>query len=316
MEHTPESKLPQSSNSDRTMKGRLLVFSKGLVMGVADSVPGVSGGTIAVIAGIYEELINSLKTLTPMALPILWREGAPAFWRHINGSFLLALLLGIMTSLYLSANTVLYLLEEHYPLIMAFFCGLVIASSWFLLRQVGQWSVSAVLLCVLGAGLTLLVSLINPLAGNYSYGYLFFCGMLAICAMILPGISGAFILLLLGVYDFVLSALRALDIGVIIVFASGCAIGLLSFAHLLSWTFERYRRETYAFLTGMLLASVVVLWPWKLSPDEGETAAVFLTPSGFENATGQSADVIFVMLLVLVGYVLVAFFERITRNQG
>lgn len=316
MESRAKSTTSLSIYSERTPRGRLLVFLKGLVMGVADSVPGVSGGTIAVIAGIYEELVNSLKTLTPVALLILWREGLPAFWRHINGSFLLALLLGIMTSLYASANTVLYLLDTHYPLIMAFFCGLVIASSWFLLRQVEKWRVSGVLLCLFGAGLTLLVSLINPLAGNQSGVYLFFCGMIAICAMILPGISGAFILILLGVYDFVLSALRALDVGVIVVFASGCAIGLLSFAHLLSWTFERYRQETYAFLTGMLMASVVVLWPWKLQPGEEASITVYLTPAGFESATGQPADVMFVMVLVLVGYALVAFFERITRKHG
>ncbi|OGT69804.1 MAG: hypothetical protein A3H44_00105 [Gammaproteobacteria bacterium RIFCSPLOWO2_02_FULL_57_10] len=299
--------------SEASVKGRLTIFLKGMAMGVADSVPGVSGGTIAVMVGIYEELIHSLKNLNPVLLPAHCKGGARQFWININGGFLFSLLFGIVTSLYLSANTVLYLLEFQYPLVMAFFSGLVFASTWFLRKQITHWQVREFGFLLLGIALTLLISLANPMAGTFNYFYLFFCGLIAICAMILPGISGAFILILLGVYDHVLSALRALDLGVIFVFASGCAIGLLSFAHLLSWTFYHYRQQTYSFLTGMLAASIVVLWPWKRVSEGESTEVTYLSPAGFEAATGQSSQLLSVILLVVVGYSVVAIFERITR---
>ncbi|MGJ8689396.1 MAG: DUF368 domain-containing protein [Gammaproteobacteria bacterium] len=304
------------SNSAETGKGRLGTFLKGMAMGIADSVPGVSGGTIAVMAGVYEELIHSLKNLNPVTLWSYRQQGIAGFWHSINGSFLLALLLGIVSALFISANTVLYLLEFHYPQLMAFFCGLVLASTWYLLQHVPRWNLPNGLLFLLGAGLTLLIAFVNPMATQVSYWYLFICGAIAICAMILPGISGAFILLLLGVYDFVLSALRGLDLAVIVVFASGCALGLLSFAHLLSWTFEHYRDRTYAFLTGMLLTSVVVLWPWKLVPEDAVLGTQYLSPSAYMAATGSPSTILSVLLLLLLGFALVLFFERIGRKRA
>lgn len=301
--------------SPATLKGRLALFFKGMAMGVADSVPGVSGGTIAVMAGIYEELVNTLKTLHPLTLPVLWKEGPAVFWLRINGTFLLVLLTGILTSLLLSANTVLYLLDEHYPHIMAFFCGLVLASTWFLIRETGKWTVKSLVFALFGVLLALLVSFANPLSGSTSLIYLFCCGMIAICAMILPGISGAFVLLLLGAYDYVLSALRALQFDVIVVFAAGCVIGILSFSHVLSWTFKHYRNQTFAFLTGMLAASIVVLWPWKVTPEEGIGEVVYHGPASFEAATGEPAGVISVIMLAVLGFALVMIFERISGRQ-
>lgn len=302
-------------SSSKTLQDKLLVFLKGMAMGVADSVPGVSGGTIAVMAGIYEELIHSLKNLSPLALWEFRKQGPTGFWRSINGSFLLSLLLGIVSALFLSANTVLYLLETHYPQLMAFFCGLVLASTFFLRRQVRRWRFLESAFLLMGMALTLLIAFINPLAGQTGYAYLFLCGAIAISAMILPGISGAFILLLLGVYDYVLTALRALDVGIIVVFAAGCATGLLSFSHLLSWTFRHYREQTYAFLTGMLLASTVVLWPWKFTPEQGAAAATYLSPSAYASVTGQSVSVLSVVCLFVLGFALVTIFERISTSR-
>jgi len=301
--------------SEATLKGRFILFLKGMAMGIADSVPGVSGGTVAVMAGIYEELILSLKNLNPVNLWICRTQGLKGWWKSINGSFLLVLLLGIFSSLYLSAATVLYLLEHHYPPIMAFFSGLVLASTWYLRRQVSQWNRGLVGLLLLGAGVTLLISLSNPLSGSSAYLYIFFCGLIAICAMILPGISGAFILILLGVYDQVLTALRAFDMGIILVFAAGCGIGLLSFSHLLSWTFFYYRQQTYAFLTGMLIASILVLWPWTFGPEEAASGSRFLSPAEFEEMTGRAANLPLVIFLFIMGFALVTVFERITRKR-
>lgn len=303
-------------SSAKTLQGKLLVFLKGMAMGVADSVPGVSGGTIAVMAGIYEELIHSLKNLNPVSLWSYRKLGVAGFWRSINGNFLLLLLLGIVSALFLSANTVLYLLETHYPQLMAFFCGLVLASTFFLRRQVLRWGGLEIAFLGLGIGITLLIAFINPLNGQSGYLYLFICGAIAISAMILPGISGAFILLLLGVYDYVLAALRALDAGVIVVFAAGCATGLLSFSHLLSWTFRHYREQTYAFLTGMLLASIVVLWPWKLAPEHGSIGAIYLSPSTYAAVTGNSVNVLTALGFFILGFALVTIFERISRRRS
>lgn len=245
------------------LRARLVLFLKGMAMGVADSVPGVSGGTIAVISGIYEALINALKQCHPLALKVLWQQGPRAFWQQIHGPFLLTLLSGVLLSLVLMANTVLFLLESYFVLVMAFFMGLVLASCWLLRAETGPWTLFKGLLFATGFTLTALTAVLNPLAGSTALVYIFVSGMIAICAMILPGISGAFILLLLGVYEYVLSALRSFQLDVILVFALGCVIGLLSFAHLLSWTFRYYREQSYAFLIGMLAASLIVLWPWR-----------------------------------------------------
>jgi putative membrane protein len=305
---------PVDHRSPATLRSRAITLLKGMAMGVADSVPGVSGGTIAVMAGIYEELIESLRNLNPITLLSYRRLGMAGFWHAVNGGFLLALLLGIVSALYVSAGAVLYLLEHEYPLIMAFFCGLVLASTWYLRREVVQWNLRALGWLALGVFVTLLISFANPLQGNTSLPSLFVCGAVAICAMILPGISGAYVLLLLGVYDYVLQALRALQFDVIVVFASGCAIGLLSFSHLLSWTFFYFRQQTYAFLTGMLAASVLVLWPWKLTPEGA--AAQYLNPSSYAAATGESVSVLMVLLMLSLGYAVVTGFARISgRNE-
>jgi putative membrane protein len=304
----------EDHRSPATLRSRAITALKGVAMGIADSVPGVSGGTIAVMAGIYEELIESLRHLNPVTLWSWRRLGLAGFWRAVNGGFLFSLALGILSALYVSAGAVLYLLEHEYPLIMAFFCGLVFASTCYLRREVERWDLRELGWLALGVFVTLLISFANPLQGNTSLPSLFVCGAVAICAMILPGISGAYVLLLLGVYDHVLQALRALQFDVIVVFASGCAIGLLSFSHLLSWTFFHFRQQTYAFLTGMLAASVLVLWPWKLTPEGA--AAQYLSPSGYAAATSESVSVLLVMLMLVLGFAVVAGFARIAgRNK-
>lgn len=271
---------------------------KGMAMGLADTVPGVSGGTIAVICGIYEELIHSLRRLTPFSLQLLWQQGFIAWWHHVNGSFLLILLLGIFSSLLLAANAILYLLANHNELVMGFFAGLILASSWFLQKQIGPWSWQKIVLLLSGVAITLLLTLANPLAGSNSLAYIFFCGLIAICAMILPGISGAFILLLLGVYEQVLTALRVMQMDVLLVFAAGCVTGLLSFSHLLALMFRYFRQQTYAFLNGMLLASVYVLWPQGLLLD-----------------SGPDLQLVWVLLLALAGFALILIFEKLINPR-
>jgi len=296
--------------SHRRSKDLPGVFLKGMAMGLADSVPGVSGGTIAVITRIYERLIHAIRSLNPFTVRV-WREqGAGAFWRTIDGSFLLTLGLGILSALVLMANLVLYLLEHHQVQVMAFFAGLVLASTWFLRRQVSQWRASLLLMVLAGFVITGFVGFLTPAVASDSRLYLFFCGAIAICAMILPGLSGAFILLLLGVYEYVLDGLRSVDMSIILVFASGCVLGLLSFAHLLSWLLYRFRDQSYAFLTGMLLGSVVVLWPWK------DASGRHVLPSGYELMTGQDASMLAAAASALTGAMIIVLLERVVRTRS
>lgn len=288
------------------------LFLKGMAMGAADAVPGVSGGTVAVMTHIYERLIAAIRAAVPAFHRLRRGEGVIQAWRTLDGSFLLVLAAGILASLLLVANLVLYLLETHYPLVMALFCGLVLASARFLLREVERWSAASVVACLLGAILTVLLSLGSPVSVEAPSGiYLFICGAVAISAMILPGLSGAFLLLLLGVYEPVLAALRGLEWSTIVVFAAGCLAGLLTFAHVLGWVFLRYRSETYAAIVGMLAASLVALWPWKNTSLSGGGISL-LGPAEYEAATGQAARPLLVLGLVVAGFALIMVFERVT----
>ena len=297
-----------------TLNQRLILFLKGMAIGIADSVPGVSGGTIAVISGIYEQLLQALRSCNPMALKVLWQQGPGMFWHSIHGSFLLTLGLGIFFSLILMANTVLYLLDNHFMLVMAFFLGLVLASCWLLYPHAGRPTVLKAFLFLLGFFITTMTALLNPAAGSSSLLYLFFCGMIAICAMILPGISGAFILILLGAYEYVLNALRSIQLDVILVFALGCAIGLLSFAHVLSLMLRYHREATFAFLIGMLVASLIVLWPWRLSTEPG--SGLGMMPWTYAGITGDSAQLPLIFICALGGFFVIVGLQALVSRFG
>lgn len=309
---------------NRNTRDYLLVFLKGMAMGMADSVPGVSGGTIAVITRIYDELIYAIRAFDLEALKLLLNGEIRKAWHQVNGNFLLTLLSGIVISLWLSAQVVLALLESQFEVLMAFFIGLVLASSWYLRRETGSWNWKTGLALLTGAALTLLVGTLTPAAINVSYIYLFFCGLVAICAMILPGLSGAFILLVLGVYDHVLNALINFELSVILVFVTGCILGLLMFSRILAWALHSHRELSYAFLTGMLLASIYVLWPWQQSTgvgadSEGHTLALQssnLLPGQFQAMTGQDPRVLTVMIALMSGILLIALFEKLFRKPA
>lgn len=241
-----------------------MVFVKGLAMGAADVVPGVSGGTIAFITGIYERWIEALSRFNLTAWRLLREEGFAALWRYIHGGFLLALLAGILCAILTLAQSVRWLLEHHPVPLWAFFFGLVAACIWFLRREVRSWHTATYIAAAIGALLAVIVSLL-PQADAAAHGlpFIFFAAALAICAMILPGISGAFVLVLLGAYKPVLDALHARDWAVLFTFAAGAVIGLLSFARVLQWLFARYHDLTVALLTGFIAGSLVKIWPWQ-----------------------------------------------------
>jgi putative membrane protein len=240
-----------------------------MAMGIAEVIPGVSGGTIAFITGIYERLLNAIKGVSPDRIKD-WRQGGfRLFWEQLDGNFLLVLIGGMAIGLILGIYGVSHLLENYPPVIWAFFFGLILSSVWYIGKQV-IWNFGAIILLLAGAGIAFWITIAAPAQGSDSSVFVFLSGMIAISALILPGISGSFILLLLGMYTVVVPSVKAfLDtfstepLRIVFVFGLGCLVGLASFSRVLSWTFRHYRSQTLAILTGFMLGSLNRIWPWR-----------------------------------------------------
>ncbi len=241
----------------------LIISFKGLAMGAADAVPGVSGGTIAFISGIYEELITTISNVNISLLKTLINKGFKAFWKQLNGDFLLALLVGIVISYVSFMRLAKYLIEFQPILIWSFFFGLIIASILFVGKQITKWSIASIIALIIGAIAAYYITTLPSSTNNESPFFLFFAGALAICAMILPGISGSFILVVLGAYKTLSNAIHDIDIKKLSLFILGALVGLLSFSHVLKWLFKHYHNITLATLTGFILGSLNKIWPWK-----------------------------------------------------
>jgi putative membrane protein len=227
-------------------------------------VPGVSGGTIAFISGIYEELLKTINSFNLEAIRILRKDGVAAAWKAINGNFIFSLLLGIGMSIVFLAKLIKWLLENEPVLLWSFFFGLVLASIIYIARQIKKWNVITIIMLIIGGVFAYYITILPPMSNSISSGwFMFFAGALAICAMILPGISGSFILLLLGAYKPVLDALHDKDFKTLFFLVTGAIIGLLSFSRLLKWLFDKYHNVTLAVLTGFVAGSLNKIWPWK-----------------------------------------------------
>lgn len=258
----------------RSIKDYALLMLKGMGMGAADVVPGVSGGTIAFIAGIYDELINSIKSINGESLKLLFTGKIGAFARKINAPFLLTLISGIAISVFSLAKLVTWLLTEHPILIWAFFFGLVLASTWFVMKDIREWNLKTIPTFAAGAAIAYYITVATPADTPSNLLFIFCCGAIAICAMILPGISGSFILVLLGKYFYIMDAVKTFDLVILAVFGAGAFIGITTFSRVLSFTLKRFRNMTLAMLTGFMLGSLNKVWPWKESTEmtiNGET---------------------------------------------
>ena len=303
----------------RDVRAYCLLFLKGMAMGAADVVPGVSGGTIAFISGIYEELLRSLRACTPLALASLFREGPKSFWRRINGGFLSVLFGGILFSIATLARLISYLLEHQPLLLWSFFFGLIVASIIYIWRQLVRKSVREYLFLLLGMGVALASAFAPAVQLEASPLSVFAAGMLAICAMILPGISGSFILLLLGMYSIILGAVTSGDVALLAIFALGCAAGLMLFSHLLSWLLSRFHGATLAVLTGFLAGSLVLVWPWResaLAAGHGRSDTLqLLAPSQYAQLVGD-AQLPAALALMVVGFALVLMLEYVGGRRS
>lgn len=235
---------------------------KGAGMGAADVIPGVSGGTIAFMTGIYENLVGSINAISITALKLLFTGRFKEFWKHINGSFLLSLFTGIVISVFSLAKLMQFLLSGYPIQTWAFFFGLIVASSFYILRDIKDWKIKDAATLVCGIALGVAVCTLSPSETPDSLWFIFICGAIAICAMILPGISGSFILLILGKYEYMMDSIVNMNLGVIAVFAAGAAVGIISFSKFLHWLLARYHRATLIALAGFIIGSLVKVWPW------------------------------------------------------
>lgn len=306
------------------MKDYIALFLKGMLMGAADVVPGVSGGTIAFITGIYEELINTIRSFNLQALQVLLREGPVACWKHVNGTFLVTLLAGIVASIVTIAGGVLYLLANYPVLLWAFFFGLILASTWLIMTHIDDWNTNLISTFVLGALIAFVITSLAPAEIEPTSPAVFIAGAIAICAMILPGISGSFLLLLMGMYAHILAAVKGVDLQVIALFLLGCIIGIMSFSRLLSYMFSHFRQVTLALLAGFMLGSLNKVWPWKYTlaytiNRHGEQVPLQqenILPWSFESMTGEPSFLIGAVALMLAGGAIVIAMERYQAAKG
>ncbi len=302
----------------RSLNDYALIAIKGMGMGAADIVPGVSGGTIALITGIYEEFVDTLKSFNLSALKAFKNDGISGFWKHINGNFLVALVLGIGISLISMVKVIKYLLADHPILIWSFFFGLIVASAIFVGKTITKWNLSTILGLIGGTALIYWITSVVPAATPNTWWSVLISGAIAICAMILPGISGSFILVLLGKYAYVIDSLSQFKIDVIALFGTGCVMGLLSFSHLLSWLLRHYHNLTMAILTGFMIGSLNKIWPWKetlsfMTDRHGEQKPleqINLLPQNFEG----DSQLIAAIVLAIVGFALIFILEGIGKR--
>lgn len=306
-------RAPQDSPAPRRgVTDYLVLYMKGVAMGGADVVPGVSGGTIALLVGVYMELLESIRNAGSGALLGIFRRGGLLrYWRQMHGAFLLALGLGIATSIFTLASLITHLLEHHRQLVWAFFFGLIAASIILVAKRIRKWTWARALLLVVGVAIGYFVSTAASTSMPDSPLFFFLAGALAICAMILPGISGSFILLLLGKYAAVMEAVHTLNFRVLLPVGAGAVVGILTFSHLLAWLLRRWEHATLALLTGFMGGSIVRVWPWQNhASDAGEG---MLWPWEVTAAGGDS-QLLWVLLLAVVGMLVVLALERLSSR--
>lgn len=300
----------------RNFREYLVLILKGMGMGASDVVPGVSGGTIAFITGIYEELINSIKSINLEAVKLLFRLQFKEFWKKINANFLIAVFSGILISIFTLANLLEFLLINYPVLVWSFFFGLVIASAIYILSDIKKVDWKTIFSFLAGFGIAFWITTITPAQTSEAYWFILLSGSVAICAMILPGISGSFILLLLGKYQFILNAVSEFKMDVLGIFVVGAVVGLIAFSNFLSWLLRKFRYETIALLAGFMGGSLNKIWPWK------ETTETYIDRHGLEQPLTQrnvwpelalDSDLIPAFMIAAFGFSLIFIIIRLTK---
>ena len=283
----------------RNTIGHLRVFFCGILMGIADAIPGISGGTIALLLGIYEELIGSISNFNIYLFQNLKKKGIKYCWNKINGNFLLSLISGVLLSL-VSFVKIFSILIQKYPLfIWSFFLGLILATLFVIKRNIKKWNIVNFILIFIFSFLTILLSIIKPSVGeNINLFYILICGIIASSAMILPGISGSLILVILGVYTLIINALNNVEYNIILVFLIGCLIGIINFSKIIKWLFHNYRDYTFSIMLGLVIGSIYTVWPWRKSfTDDKTNEYIFLS-----------------VIIAIIGFTVIYTLEKISKK--
>jgi len=318
------------------MKNYLVLFLKGMGMGAANVIPGVSGGTIALITGIFEELINSIKSFDATAVKLLFTGKWKDFSKHVNLLFLIIVFAGAFVSIF-SLAVVLKFLFTFYPVyIWAFFFGLIIASVIFVGKTISTWNWSVIVIFIIGTAIAVIISFLSPATQNEALWYLFICGIVAVCSMILPGLSGSFVLILMGNYQLVMiNAVKDLNLKILLPVALGAGFGLITFSHLLSWLFKKFKDQTISLLTGFILGSLAILWPWKVSYDINGKELVTNAFGAFINNNGSiieeeikisaynqvipdafNSTVILSVVFMIIGFIVIYLIEKFAESHS
>jgi putative membrane protein len=305
------------------VKEHLIIYLKGIAMGAADVVPGVSGGTIAFISGIYERLLTSIRHVDGRAIKLLFGFKIKELWEYVNGWFMLALLSGIGTSILALSKLILYLLDNHSEMVWSFFFGLVVASALVVGRKIHRWNAGVIVSGLVGTAIAYWVTVAVPVETPTELWFIFLSGAIAICAMILPGISGSFILLLMGKYEYIFKALTTLDFKVIFTFMLGCLTGILSFSHVLNWLLKRYHDVAVSLLMGFMVGSLNKVWPWKqvlqtYTDRHGEVKPLLegnVLPTNYLALAGKEPYLLYCVVLCILGFGLVYGLERLSDRK-
>jgi len=302
----------------------IFLILKGIAMGAANVIPGVSGGTMALITGIFERLINAIKSFNLKAVKMLLSFKIKEFIKHVDLWFLIAVFGGIVIAIVSLAKLFDYLFTNYPVYIWAYFFGLVLASVYFVGKTVSKWSTSVIIFFIIGASVAIVISVMNPAKESSSYIYLMLCGVVAICSMILPGLSGSFVLILMGNYQLVMiDAVNEWNLEILIPVGIGAVVGLIAFSHILSWVFKNYRNQTISLLTGFILGSVSILWPWQkliyMKDAAGELILKKEEPVivKYERYIPESlnSEVIFAFLIALAGIASIWAIEKLAETK-
>ncbi|MCD4833325.1 MAG: DUF368 domain-containing protein [Bacteroidales bacterium] len=307
------------------IKKYISIILKGFAMGAANVIPGVSGGTIALITGIFERIINAIKSFDGTAIKLLFKGKIKELIKHTDLYFLIAVFFGMVASV-VSLAKLLEFLFVHYPVfVWAYFFGLILASVYYVGKRINRWSLSVIVTFIVGASSAIVISVLNPAAQNDSFFYLIICGVVAICSMILPGLSGSFILILMGNYELVMiQAVNNFDLKILLPVMIGAIGGLIAFSHILSWIYNKHKNQTISVLTGFILGSLGILWPWKNEIYLVDMAGEYILKNGEKIVQGSTkyipetfnTEVIIAISLMIIGIITISLIEKIASTQN
>ncbi len=308
------------------MKANLLKYFvlilKGMGMGAANVIPGVSGGTVALITGIFERIINAIKSFNLTALNLLFKGKIKELLAYVDFYFLLSVGAGMIVSIVSLARILKFLFETYPVFIWAFFFGLIVASVFYVGKTIAKWNLSVIFSFIVGAAIAIWVSFMNPATQNSSFLYLVLCGVVAVCSMILPGLSGSFVLILMGNYELVMiDAVNQGNLSVLLPVILGGIVGVIALSHVLSWVYKRFKDQTIALLTGFILGSLSILWPWKEEVFRTDIAGEVVLKDGNPIVQGYdlflpnafSSEVIIAIVLAILGFFIIAAMEKLAK---